>query len=470
MNQEFEQSRSAKQAGKDQQWLKTDLSDLFDGEKSNQLFSELKSQKEIVPVEKEKETICAFPDFGAATLKGKGVAKLNGRLREELRDSLQGLGTLPSLEIFKKQEAIWRRVVMATETFYTTSCLKGTLSKLTEEAQTDEKKKDQEQENATKKQTMTSNDVLIEVGVKTSLSLVFSLLKQVWGQLSWQRQLHTLLTNSGSLDVSLLPYPEVQLPYDVLQSVIDVLRSLPPLSLNKSTSLSPLGQFSLDKGHEFLKWLLDPTSGTDDSTHRLAMEISLLLSLHEGTLTSLLKWFNFCFSCLSSYPLDVPLPSLSHDVCSYAISEIQKQTNTDESRDLKSFVPIETTSAGHVSLIEFISFLAEDLYDACKVCTETFCGDGASNKPPALQQGKYISTKCDVYAFGSNSSSQLAMGSTEKFMKATLLTHMANAQFIEAGQYCTFLIFSDGSMKGCGKVTPSSHAPLITPLTIGQLW
>ena len=35
-----------------------------------------------------------------------------------------------------------------------------------------------------------------------------------------------------------------------------------------------------------------------------------------------------------------------------------------------------------------------------------------------------------MYAFGSNSSSQLAMGSTEKLPKATPMSHMANCQVV----------------------------------------
>ncbi len=35
-----------------------------------------------------------------------------------------------------------------------------------------------------------------------------------------------------------------------------------------------------------------------------------------------------------------------------------------------------------------------------------------------------------MYAFGSNSSSQLAMGSTEKFLKATSMQHMSNVQVV----------------------------------------
>ena len=41
-----------------------------------------------------------------------------------------------------------------------------------------------------------------------------------------------------------------------------------------------------------------------------------------------------------------------------------------------------------------------------------------------------LSETSEVYAFGSNSSSQLAMGSTEKFLKASNMQHMANVQVV----------------------------------------
>ena len=60
-------------------------------------------------------------------------------------------------------------------------------------------------------------------------------------------------------------------------------------------------------------------------------------------------------------------------------------------------------------------------------CT-SFFSHGVSST--AREDGKFISESCEVFAFGSNSSSQLAMGSTEKFHKATLMQHMANVQVV----------------------------------------
>jgi len=42
----------------------------------------------------------------------------------------------------------------------------------------------------------------------------------------------------------------------------------------------------------------------------------------------------------------------------------------------------------------------------------------------------FLSETCEVYGLGSNSNSQLALGSLEKFHTATAVSHMANAQMV----------------------------------------
>ena len=51
----------------------------------------------------------------------------------------------------------------------------------------------------------------------------------------------------------------------------------------------------------------------------------------------------------------------------------------------------------------------------------------ASSKEPG---GVYISDTSEVYAFGSNSNSQLDTGSIEKFPQPTAMPHMNNAQLV----------------------------------------
>ena len=76
------------------------------------------------------------------------------------------------------------------------------------------------------------------------------------------------------------------------------------------------------------------------------------------------------------------------------------------------------------------------LSEICQSCTSYFSDQNGSDST-GKEEGRFLSETCEVYAFGSNSSSQLAMGSTEKFMKASLMSHMANVQVV-----CTVFSFS----------------------------
>uniref|UniRef100_A0A3P8VAG2 Uncharacterized protein n=1 Tax=Cynoglossus semilaevis TaxID=244447 RepID=A0A3P8VAG2_CYNSE len=78
--------------------------------------------------------------------------------------------------------------------------------------------------------------------------------------------------------------------------------------------------------------------------------------------------------------------------------------------------------------------------------------------PDSIQTGEapVVSETCEVYVWGSNSSHQLVEGTQEKILQPKLAASFADAQTvrgsrIEAGQYCTFVISSDGSVRACGK-------------------
>ena len=65
------------------------------------------------------------------------------------------------------------------------------------------------------------------------------------------------------------------------------------------------------------------------------------------------------------------------------------------------------------------------LADLCFHCTEYF-SQGTAGK----QEECFLSETSEAYAFGSNSSSQLAMGTQEKVLQATHMPHMANCQVV----------------------------------------
>ena len=120
------------------------------------------------------------------------------------------------------------------------------------------------------------SDALMEMGVKTGLSFIFSLLRQSW-------------TNEG-----------VNLCNDVLQTALSVVCSLPPLSLANETRLPALGLNALDQVSGFLKSMSMPHSGADTHGKQLASELVLALAAQRGSLRYLLEWIQMAMCAASA--------------------------------------------------------------------------------------------------------------------------------------------------------------------------
>lgn len=116
-------------------------------------------------------------------------------------------------------------------------------------------------------------DVLIEMGVRTGLSLLFSLLQQNW---RYAASVH----------------PESVLCNDVLSTASSVLASLPPLSLANENKIPKVGLDCLAQVADFLKKtsVSNGTGGADLTGRRLALELLLSLAMQRGSLKYLLEW------------------------------------------------------------------------------------------------------------------------------------------------------------------------------------
>ena len=128
----------------------------------------------------------------------------------------------------------------------------------------------------------TGSDVLIEMGVKTGLRLVFSLIRQNW-----------VLSSQVGGGASLCN--------DVLQTALDVVSSLPPLSLVNESKLPVLGVQALEQVTQFLKDTALPKSGADCLGRRLASELVLTLSAQRGSLRYLLEWIDMALCASASF-------------------------------------------------------------------------------------------------------------------------------------------------------------------------
>ncbi len=124
-------------------------------------------------------------------------------------------------------------------------------------------------------------EALIEMGVKTGLSLIFSLLRQNWMNESTAAQ-------------------SVNLCNDVLHTALNVVMSLPPLSLANESKLPPLGVSTLNQVTRFLRGAVMPTSGADDLGRKLSSQLVLAVAAQRGSLRYLLEWVEMSLCATAS--------------------------------------------------------------------------------------------------------------------------------------------------------------------------
>ncbi|XP_033501996.2 putative E3 ubiquitin-protein ligase HERC1 isoform X10 [Epinephelus lanceolatus] len=278
-------------------------------------------------------------------------------------------------------------------------------------------------------------DVLIEMGVRTGLSLLFSLLQQNW---RYAASVH----------------PESVLCNDVLATASSVLSSLPPLSLANENKIPSVGLDCLAQVADFLKKtsVSSGTGGADPTGRRLALELLLGLAMQRGSLKFLLEWVEVALAASVSSSSTSTLSSSSSlnsqhsagvgfDVIHQTLLQM-KQYSGFRGDSVNTQV-LKKDADGLCRLSQAALCLFEEI---CNLASYCLCSCSTDAAAPGSESDTVM-----VYVWGSNSSHQLAEGTLEKILLPKLTQGFSDAQMIEAGQYCTFSVSADGSVKACGK-------------------
>ncbi|XP_034457870.1 probable E3 ubiquitin-protein ligase HERC1 isoform X1 [Hippoglossus hippoglossus] len=277
-------------------------------------------------------------------------------------------------------------------------------------------------------------DVLIEMGVRTGLSLLFSLLQQNW---RYAASVH----------------PESVLCNDVLATASSVLASLPPLSLANENKIPSVGLDCLAQVADFLKKtsVSSGTGGADPTGRRLALELLLGLAMQRGSLKFLLEWVEVALaasmsSCTSTLSSSSSLSSqqpagVGFDVIHQTLFQMRQYSGVRG--ECANAQVLMKDADGLCRLSQAALCLFEEICNLASYCLCSCSTDAAS---PGTESDMVM-----VYVWGSNSSHQLAEGTLEKILLPKLTQGFSDAQMIEAGQYCTFSVSADGSVKACGK-------------------
>ncbi|XP_035829751.1 probable E3 ubiquitin-protein ligase HERC1 isoform X3 [Aplysia californica] len=417
-------------------WVEEDCESLTLKEDLDELYERLITNKEIVHIPPQAIFLkgSVLPDFSSAS------DAFSVDEQEHLLDSLLSnqlflaevvSSNTPFAQVLLKRVLVLQRIYYATSQKYHAILETPAVS----QAASNESKKGQGSEHS-ESLCPSGSDALIKIGVKTGLSMLFSLFHQNWA----------LAAASGQMSSC----------NDVLVTALDVVSSLPPLSLANENKLTSLGTESLNAVTQFLRLAATPQSGADLNGQQLASQLMLSLAMQRGLLHHLLGWVDLALHASATAQGEQKRGAgskygrLSTTFFRALLAQMIQKTGG------ATRVPRTTLSIdedGTSPMYEAAMFLMEELHSAAEEYTNTgnspTTGCSSGTVPGSHKPGQ--SHPSDVYIWGSNSSHQLAEGNQEKILTPKLTSIFAECQQVEAGQFCSFLLHPDGSVSACGK-------------------
>ncbi|XP_045564463.1 probable E3 ubiquitin-protein ligase HERC1 isoform X7 [Salmo salar] len=414
-------------------WITDDSESISTREGVSVLYSKLLTNKEVVLL--PQQVLCLkgpqLPDFERESLSSDEQEHyLDALLSSQMALAKMVCSDSPFASALRKRLLVLQRI------FYALSNKYHDKGKVKQQQHSPENNSGSSDLHSVSERPRSSTDALIEMGVRTGLSLLFALLRQSW----------------------MMPPPGpggLNLCNDVIHTAMDVVSSLPPLSLANESKIPPMGLDCLTQVTTFLKGVTMPNSGADILGRRLASELLLGLAAQRGSLRYLLEWVEMALvasavvSTMEKDKMKVCLLNqeglIGYDCFMNILMQMRRSLGS--SADRSQWREPTRTSDGLCSLYEAALCLFEEV---CRMASD-YSRTCAS--PDSLQTGEapMVSETCEVYVWGSNSSHQLVEGTQEKILQPKMAPSFADAQTIEAGQYCTFVISSDGSVRACGK-------------------
>uniref|UniRef100_A0A667Y6L3 HECT-type E3 ubiquitin transferase n=1 Tax=Myripristis murdjan TaxID=586833 RepID=A0A667Y6L3_9TELE len=417
-------------------WITEDSESIATREGVSVLYSKLLANKEVVLL--PQQVLCLkgpqLPDFERESLSSDEQEHyLDALLNSQLALAKMVCSDSPFAAALRKRLLVLQRI------FYALSNKYHDKGKVKQQQHSPENNSGSADLHSVSERPRSSTDALIEMGVRTGLSLLFALLRQSW--------MMPPLPNPGGGSEG-----NINLCNDVIHTAIDVVSSLPPLSLANESKIPSMGLDCLAQVTTFLKGVTMPNSGADILGRRLASELLLGLASQRGSLRYLLEWIEMALAASAvvstmekSKVLQNQEGLIGYDCFMNILMQMRRSLGS--SADRSQWREPTRTSDGLCSLYEAALCLFEEV---CRMASDY---SRTCVSPDSIQTGEapMVSETCEVYVWGSNSSHQLVEGTQEKILQPKLAPSFADAQTIEAGQYCTFVISSDGSVRACGK-------------------
>lgn len=261
-------------------WITEDSESIATREGVSVLYSKLLSNKEAVLL--PQQVLCLkgpqLPDFERESLSSDE--------QEHYLDALLGSQLALAKMVCSDSPfaaALRKRVLVLQRIFYALSNKYHDQGKVKQQQHSPENNAGSADMHSVSERPRSSTDALIEMGVRTGLSLLFALLRQSW-------MMPPPASPGG------YPAANMNLCNDVIHTAIDVVNSLPPLSLANESKIPPMGLDCLAQVTTFLKGVTMPNSGADILGRRLASELLLGLASQRGSLRYLLEWIEMALA------------------------------------------------------------------------------------------------------------------------------------------------------------------------------
>lgn len=262
-------------------WIMEDSESIATRDGVSVLYSKLLANKEVVLL--PQQVLCLkgpqLPDFERESLSSNEQEHyLDALLSSQLALAKMVCSDSPFAGALRKRVLVLQRIFYALSNKYHD---KGKVKQ--QQQHPPENNSSSADLHSVSERPRSSTDALIEMGVRTGLSLLFALLRQNW-------MLPPPPGPGGSFGGN------TNLCNDVILTAIDVVSSLPPLSLANESKIPAMGLDCLAQVTTFLKGVTMPNSGADILGRRLASELLLGLASQRGSLRYLLEWIEMALA------------------------------------------------------------------------------------------------------------------------------------------------------------------------------
>ena len=228
-------------------WIGEKNKSLAERDGASEMYDRLLSNQEVIPIPNRVFYLKGLPvpDFDTEPLSSEEQEHyLDTLLNSQLTLARAVCSDSPFSLILQK------RLIVLQRMFYAVTVKFHDQEKVRQQQQLMEAATRSESSKLSQDRFHNKMDALIEMGVKTGLSLVFSLLKQNWSMA------HQLGGVASNIKVG-------NMCNDVLKTALDVICTFPPLSLANESKLPPLAVSTLSEITLFLKSAAMPNSGAD---------------------------------------------------------------------------------------------------------------------------------------------------------------------------------------------------------------